>query len=257
MDDNRAPERDEGDDDEIEIELRPPRDVADRLLVLSAICRRAFLENERGDLGEDPEAERFDLVAWLRDEGLDRLATPAERALLDTRVGTLDPKAAATASWQTEALASLGWALALVDAAPDYDAPADPAALLALLPAPWERSAPFRQRASLRDEATIATERERAELWHWRAGASEALASARGADRQDILVAIDEVAEASRRAELLPSLVGGDFPARGRPFRDLEPDALAEIGTVAEERLRALNWLCGFGSGWDDIPLDV
>jgi hypothetical protein len=26
---------------------------------------------------------------------------------------------------------------------------------------------------------------------------------------------------------------------------------------ITGQRLHALNWLCGFGSSWDDVPLDI
>ncbi len=244
--------------DEIEINLRAPREVADRALILGAVCRRAFLEQRPSDpIDGDLEAERFDLAAWLRDEGLDTAATPDERTLLHTRVGRLHPDLAAAASWQSEALVALGWALGLLDAMPPYDAPADPAPLLSQLPAPWDRTAPFRHAASLPDEETVAAERERAELWHWRAGIADLFAATPPSERAPLSAAIRDVARDARNAGTLPDLSRDDFPARGLPYRDLAPESLPDLAAIAAERLRALNWLCGFGPTWDTVPLDL
>ena len=37
----------------------------------------------------------------------------------------------------------------------------------------------------------------------------------------------------------------------------LPDDAREPLAILATERLRALNWLCGFGSDWDHVPLDI
>lgn len=243
-------------DDALDIALRSPREVAERALILSAICRRAFLE-ERPDGVEDddPEAELFDLVAWLRAEGLDAVATDDERRLLHARVGRLPADDAAEASWRTEALVALGWALDLLPEMPPYDAAADPAAVLAAVPAPWSPTAAWRRDARLRSEAAIAAEREHAELWHWRAETADLFVIADAAERAALATAVRDVAAEARNGGILPHLLHDDFPARGGPYRLLGFEAVAELGAVAAERVRALNWLCGFGSGWNDVPL--
>ena len=247
-----------GDGDEIEIDLRSPRETAERLIVLGALCRRAFLEMRPEGVEEDgADGERFDLASWLREEGLEATATPRERRLLATRAGHLEPDVAAGASWQSEALLTLGWALRLIEELPPYDDVANPAALLGIVPAPWQTTAAFRRDAHLRDESEIAVERERAELWHWRAGVADLLREAPAADRAERLGAIAEVGREAAAAGLVAHLVAGDFPVRGRAYRDTDPALLADLDVVSAERLAALNWLCGFGTSWDDVPLDV
>lgn len=53
-------------DDSIEINLRPRRQIAHRLLIQVALTNRAGLESLDRYTAEDEEA-RFDLVAWLID----------------------------------------------------------------------------------------------------------------------------------------------------------------------------------------------
>ena len=57
--------------------------------------------------------------------------------------------------------------------------------------------------------------------------------------------------------DLLPAPMRGDFPAYGKVYRHLSQDQLVEAQTIAAERQHALNWLCGLGEGWDDVPLDT
>ncbi|MFM8594023.1 MAG: hypothetical protein ACKOCK_06505 [Chloroflexota bacterium] len=91
--------------DVIEISARPGKEIAARLVVLSALCRRAFLERHDpyddfdedsaddsldDDIDiEDAESERFDLVAWLTEERMIAAATDAEVTVLRAPIGKL------------------------------------------------------------------------------------------------------------------------------------------------------------------------
>jgi hypothetical protein len=244
--------------DELDIVLRPPAVAAARAIVVSAVCRRAHLELAPGDLGpDDPEGERFDLAAWVVEEGLDPTLTPAEQRLLKTRTGKLPADDVIAASWQIEGVAALAWAMGLLDEIPRYDEPVDPAALLSQLPSPWSSTRPLRSSAGLRPESAIARERERAELWQWRA---ENAGEGTGSDQREVRelrTLVREVAEEAHVAGLIDPPVGHDFPVRGRPYRDQSTDTLETLAIIAAERLRALNWLCGFGADWESVPLDV
>jgi hypothetical protein len=255
---DQAEEDGDGDDDELDIRLRTPGETAARAIVLGAVCRRAYLElPERPEAADDPEGERFDLSAWLRDEGLQPAISPAERRLLETRLGRVPRDDAEAASWRGEALAALGWALRLLDEMPPYDVPADLGALMALIPGPWDKTAAFRGGTQLRDEPAIAAARETAEIWHWRATTADLLLAATGREARELTAVVREVARDAARAGLFPRPIGGDFPVSGQPYRDLPPDDLAVLANVAAERHYALNWLCGFGASWDDVPLDL
>lgn len=245
-------------DDELEITTRAPALVASRAIVVAAACRRTHLELAPLDLGsDDPEGERFDLAAWVVEEGLDPVLTPAEQRLFKTRVGRLPRAEVLAASWQAEGLAALAWAIGILDDPPPLDAPADPAGVLTLLPSPWASTRALRTTATLRPEADLARERERAELWHWRAEIAQAAAPTSPKDERDRRSLVREVAEEAHAAGFIASPAGHDFPVAGRPYRDLSPDALDTLTIIAAERLRALNWLCGFGPDWDNVPLDV
>ena len=251
---------------ELDINLRAPRLVGERLIVLATLCRRGYLERspdtlaaagEAGDDLEDAETERFDLAAWLREEGLDGAATPTERSLLHARIGRLRADAVVRASWGAEALAALAWCANLLAVPPEYDGPFGVADLLGRLPTPWDSTRPFLTGIVLRSEAAIASERERAELWHWRAGVEAVYRQAAEDERGELRALIREVARDAANGGLLTVPVRDDFSCRGRPVARLEAAELDDLTTAAAERLRALNWICGFGTSWDNVPTDL
>ncbi len=244
------------DDLEIEITLQTVSLAAARLLVVGAVCRRAFLELDPAatDASDDPEGDRFDLTGWLTEEGLDPFVSLSERHHLNRRLGHLLPEEAESASWQIEAAAALGWALEVVDEPPPIDAPVDPTAMLAMLPSPWDKTRPFRANAELLPEELIAFERERAELWHWRASVELDRVSAVGRDAIELNAAIREVASEAAAAGFFPDPIGNDFPVDGHAYRTVSPEIRDTLAAIAIERLRALNWLCGLSANWGDVP---
>ena len=165
--------------------------------------------------------------------------------------GAEDDPGVVDAVWHGEALGTLLWALQLAEL-PAYDTPFDPD----------EVAAAALDDAALRNGEEIELERETARLWHWRARTSEL--QDRGDDDQ---VELPEryssfeqliAATAMRGFEqgVLPAPTRGDFGAFGKVYRHLSPEQHAEAESVAAERHHALNWLCGHGSDWDDVPLD-
>ncbi len=244
---------------EIDINLRPPSETGRRLVVLATLCRRAYLESvsTASELDEDPETERFDLLTWLEEQGLGSDLTADERRLLDTPVGALSLDETRAATWNAEALVALGWAAGLLEAIPDPVAPADPNPILVATPAPWDEAVGWTASIRLRPEETVAFERERAEVWLWRAEIEAERRSLRGRALTSLEDDLRDVVRESVEAGLLPSADGRDFAVAGRPFRALDEDAIDVIATVANVRLHALNWLCGFGASWDDVPLDL
>ncbi len=246
------------DDLEIEITLQPVPLAAARLLVVGAVCRRAFLELDPATAAasDDPEGDRFDLAAWLTEEGLDPFISASERHLLNRRIGGLTVAEAQEASWQIEAAAALAWALEFLEEPPPLDGPIDPASLLALLPSPWDKTRPFRENAELLPEELIAVERERAELWFWRASIEADRVEAKGRAATELNAAISEVAAEAAAAEFFTAPIDNDFPVRGRSYRSTPSAQLDTLEAVATERLRALNWLCGLSRSWD-APVSI
>lgn len=243
-------------DDEIDIHLRDPAHIAARAIVVATVLRRLALEQlDKGDENE-ATAEAFDLREWLREQRLTDEMTSHEQSLMSRPRGGLADTERLEETWQGEGLLVLVWALGRGELPPP-GAPATVGSVLAAIPAAWDETNAWIAGAALRPESVIATERERAELWHWRADIESAWREASPQDRRDYDLAIRDVSAEAAAAGLLSDRAADDFAVGGHSVRSLSPDELDDLIAFSTERLRALNWLCGFGASWDDVPLDV
>jgi hypothetical protein len=192
----------------------------------------------------------------LRSEGEVLERARALQAELEIALAALpeaeDDAAVVDAVWQGEALGTLLWALQLAEL-PAYDTAFDPDEVASL---PLDDG-------SLRDEEEIDLERESARLWHWRARTTQLQDSGDtdGLELPERYASIEQLiaATAMRGFEqgILPAPARGDFGAYGKVYRHLSPEQHAEASSIAAERHHALNWLCGLGRDWDDVPLDT
>ena len=160
-----------------------------------------------------------------------------------------DDPAVVDAVWRGEALGTLLWALQLIEL-PAYDEPFDAEQVAAV----------SLEQAELRDAEEIELERDSARLWHWRARTTS-LQAAGALELPERYATFDQLiaATAMRGYEqgVLPAPMRGDFRAYGKVYRHLAPEQHAEAHSIAVERHHALNWLCGEGASWDDVPLDT
>ncbi len=237
-------------DDYLDFELRPPSSVMARAIVLSALARRGLLEILPND-AEAAETDRFDLSAWAEHE-LSAWIEPAETLVLRSPYQSLTDDAIAVCLDAGESLVALCWSLDMPRAQlTAVDTPVDLPAALEPLPRPWQNPLLMISGARLRPEEEIATERERAELWWWRASLPMDQESA-----GDIESPLSDVVREALAAGLIDAM-GGDFRVGAQPFRLLDEDQCATILTIATARLKAFNWLCGFGASWISAPVDI
>ena len=113
-------------------ELQPPSagQVARRALVLAVVSCRGILEL---DPARDQARQFWDRVApWCRSVGLEADLEQDEAALLSTPFGSAQPQALVNASWRSEALAVLGWALQM-SSLPPHDTQGDPSVVAGAL----------------------------------------------------------------------------------------------------------------------------
>jgi hypothetical protein len=160
-----------------------------------------------------------------------------------------DDPAVVDAVWRGEALGTLLWALQLLEL-PAYDQPFDAEEVVAVQ----------LDDADLRDGDELELERDSARLWHWRARTTS-LQAAGALELPERYATFDQLiaATAMRGYEqgVLPAPMRGDFGAYGKVYRHLAPEQHAEAHSIAVERHHALNWLCGAGNTWEDVPLDT
>jgi hypothetical protein len=181
-------------------------------------------------------------------ERIRALSEPLRGALRMLPAASGDP-AVIEAVWQAEGLGMLLWSLGLVELEP-FDRTFD---------AEWLLATPTAH-GSLRARAEIEHARETARLWHWRARTGELTAGEAIELPADWASFEQLVAVAAMRGYergILPSPLRGDFPAHGTGYRELSPAQRAEVLSIAYERHRALNWLCGAGKSWSDTPTNT
>jgi hypothetical protein len=171
------------------------------------------------------------------------------RAALARVAAAPDDEQVVDAVWRGEALGTLLWALQLVEL-PPYDRPFVPGEVVEV----------STDDAELRPADQLELERETARLWHWRARTKE-LQESDGIELPVRYATFDQLiaATAMRGYEqgVLPAPLRGDFRAYGKIYRHLSPEQHAEAHSIAVERHHALNWACGHGSSWEDVPLDT
>lgn len=234
-------------DDTVDIRPWPVAELVGRAVVLATVARRGLIDlDEERDLFE-VEADQFDLSAWARTE-LQGWVNARDVALLTKPAGEMNERDLAECEESLVGASTIAWALRAIEAA-ELPVPQDGVAeneTLDWAPEPWEKVRPIQQRVRLRSDEDLARERERWELWYWRAVDA-------GEDENALADVVAEISD-----EGLIPIVDGDFATgNGQPFGRLAQNEKDDIAWLAEVRLRAMNWVCGFGTDWDAAPLYI
>jgi hypothetical protein len=148
----------------------------------------------------------------------------------------------------------LAWASGLLGELPPRSGQDVLESLLASLPTPEERVESFLDGLVLVEESDVALERERAEIWRWRTTAEVLKRDSHGVERVEVVEAIREVVLESAMVGVMPDNDGNDFLVDGVPVGGLDTEALHQSLLETDERLRAMNWVCGL-TEWDQIEV--
>jgi hypothetical protein len=214
------------------------------------------------------ERDRFNLetaersiqnVNRLKAAGLWADVEGDERRFLQARIDQITAQQRIDAGWLAESIVCLLWALQLIPEIPPYDHEAD-AELVNALPALSVKD--LVKQAHLRPREEINKQRDIAELWHWRARTRRLQEEGRlkgqvgGFSIEQI---IERAAMKGAQDWNFPNPIESDFPAMGKAYRDVSSEEFARLTSIAQERHKALNWLCGFSPNgqWADTPTDT
>ena len=247
----------ESDEDFIDIEVRSADEVARRCIVLASLLQIvAFDQGQPGFAVDDLETTAFDRREWLRGNDLWRdvahsEATVFERPLdLERSAASFDPLLLG------ETLATLGWALGACSRLLPLQA-TSPVEIASQVPEPWDSPWTWIASQQLGNESELVAQRELAELWLWRIETELARREARVQDRHEIDSAISDVRSEAIEAGIFPGSPSLDYLALWDDIAHRDVDELASLQSLSEQRLKTLNWICGFGADWDHVPLDV
>jgi hypothetical protein len=249
------------------------REAAARLLILRQVALVGVAMPTPEQQREDTEGLGATEIAEYRKEiegnwadtwreleqlGLTKSMSGRERALAATSPWELTTRQRIDASWRVESVQALLWAFGAMDHLPPYDSMSTHDVLDMV---PVESGSAILATARLRPEAEIDQARDAAELWHWRSRTRDLMESGASPGAGDL--GWDDIvsgaADAAVRLGMFEAPVGGDFPAFGKPYRELEEQERDTIRSITTERHTTLKWLCGFapGNDWDKTPTDT
>lgn len=218
--------------------------VARRALALQAVAYRGFLEAEPR---RKAQAWRRELHAWLEGVGLRAELEDEELAIVDARVGALDPGEVNLATWRCEGAVVLAWALELIDL-PPHDAQVEVGPLGQALGFLKPEAGRVLRRRTLRAAAEVRRLRDAMRTVTWRLrqfGVEQKQVDLKRLARRGVFARL-------LRLDGLP-LADGDLAFDGRPISAISYGEWMGFLGVAQERYQAAAWLCGGGPRYADV----
>lgn len=236
----------------------PPRDMLPTLF-------QHWSSEDRDKFVTEAEENREKFWQSLRRTDLWEHVSLRERDLAATTIVTMSLEHQVNASWRVEAAQVLMWSLGLIPHLPPYDTQADHDLLKQI---PSDDIPHFVSSGQLRKVSEIDRARADAELWHWRSRTRQLIEEGREfpANEQTRAAGFksyDDIVRFTARKFMedghMPACIDDDFPAKGKPYRELNEEEWSEVRSITIERHYALNWLCGYapGNDWDNTPTDT
>ena len=256
----------------------PPPDAAAvlrRFIILKNLFVKALAVPPRGELAEamahwsPGEREKFDAqlrqafddqTERLRELGVWYEMSDSERKFMRAAPLEIELQTVIDTMWLSESAVCLLWSLGYVDRLPPYDQQSDPSLTNQL---PRESMKDLESKVALRAVSEIQRQRDIAELWHWRSRTrslrEDGTLAARLPEGERIGDILRLTAEKAAADGFFLAPVNGDFPAFGKPYREISEQEYFLATSIAIERHRAFNWLCGYAPGniWAQTPTDT
>lgn len=218
---------------------------------LSSAAWKQFFEEER--------KKNTELMEQLHRSGLWKLMENNEHEFMGATSSDVTRQALINVSWSIESIACFLWALGYIPELPPYDQQTESGISNRL---PTEPAQPLMKHAALRPYEMIQEQRAVAELWHWRSRTrklQEAKHEFKLPEGWTIEKVIQVASTTAAADGVIPTTIGDDFPAWGKAYRDLTEEEYSHATSIAMERHRAFNWLCGHAPGnhWAETPTDT
>lgn len=222
--------------------------VAQRALALSAVICRSGIEQDAGN----KQAENFwgEVIKWIEQLGLSSEVEPEEMEMLRTPLGKLSKKQHIDASWQTEALAVLAWALKK-SSLPDYDVQADGPQSAQILGFLNERNQTVLNDAQLREPEEIGVLGDHLFVVHWRL---------RQFSLDQSRMNFEDFARSAWFGPLPLdglNLLDDDLEIQGVPIFKATEKQWREALSITQTRHQAVNWLLGQNPIYSQVTADT
>jgi hypothetical protein len=251
------------------------QDVSKRLLILKYVVVQALalppqdLLNDLFSQWSKDEQREFtngfaerakQIVSSLKSYKLWSLMTKEEQEFIQAIPPKVKFQQHLNAMWRLESATVLMWALGLITDFPSFDNQSDPEILKQI---PHEDISKFINNARLLPDNEIERKRSLAELWHWRSRTRQLAEEKRvpppSLGFESFEQIVQQVANEAYKQGDLSEIIGDDFSAKGKPYRDISDDEWSEVRSITMERHHALNWLYGYAKGnqWDKTPTDT
>jgi hypothetical protein len=175
-------------------------------------------EHERDKFIAEMKAKYAKRIQMLRDGRLWDEMEARERDFMDAGPSEITTQQHLDANWLSESLVCLLWALGYISEIPPYDHEVS-TEIMHLFP---KRPA---QPPTLRPAGVIERQRDIAETWHWRARTRQLQESGRMPAVLSAGLTVEQMlrmtSEMAAKAGDFPAPIDGDFPAYGKPYREL------------------------------------
>ena len=144
---------DDDDEDDFEYEVQGERNIRKRALILRCLIEAAY------------GADRTEILAWLSEQELLESVAPSETVFFEAK----KPKEQQiiNASWRTEALEAIMWALGELSTMTPSSDSASLASITEAMPELLEDCSDFLNKETMRDELAIYEECEKIHDQHW------------------------------------------------------------------------------------------
>lgn len=222
-------------------------------------CKKIWTQQEWQKFVTQTASRNNAFVHTLRTSGLWDEMEALERSFILAGPDDVSQQDLLDSSWLSESIVCLLWALGYLSEIPPYDQQADPELTKKI---PKEPIEVLLRNATLRSSQLIEKQRELAELWHWRSRTRQLQESGQDIALPNNYKIEDVIRIASSHAVadgINRSPIESDFPALGKPYHKLSDEDFSQVTSIAVERHRAFNWLCGFApkNCWTDTPTDT